>query len=52
MKKYLLLHELLGINYSSTQRWTKKNEWHIAHFILNSDNAQILEHIFEYWVSG
>lgn len=42
----------LGINYSSPQRWSKKNEKHIAHFILNSDNDQTLEHFFECWVSG
>lgn len=51
MKKYLLLHEFLGKNYFSSWRWTKENEKHIAHSILNSDSDQTLEHIFEYWVS-
>lgn len=52
MKKYLLLHEFLDTNYSSTQGWTKTNEKHIARFVLNGGNDQTLEHIFEYLVSG
>lgn len=43
LKKYLLLYECLGINSSSSKRQTEKNEKYITHFILNSDNDQILE---------